>query len=337
MAVKKSNAMNAMNGMNGMNAMNAMNGMNGMNANNANGIGTGSRFLGMSPFKDPANPTEAAENWYWHTNQWPEANPVAFTGQGLNDGPVRIQDIYGKTDGPVYDQRYFSPLNWALSWLGEFSQSFQQWGHDYRPAWAQGGTGWNLGPEVEEELTELTLLIEYRPAVMGECIAQINNVEDAYRGILSYSRLTHPATSKLVGLAEECSTLAVMHFKRVYARQRPSQMSPMLMPPIDPPEHASFPSGHATQSQAMSMVLRELMPDLTANHFGQSAAAPRPPLVRDPLQDMADRIGRNREVMGLHYRSDSVAGQALGADVFDTLKNHMPGLAQLWVDAAAEW
>ena len=39
------------------------------------------------------------------------------------------------------------------------------------------------------------------------------------------------------------------------------------------------------------------------------------------LRVLADRIGRNREIAGLHYESDTAGGVALAQSVFDTLTN----------------
>ena len=43
-----------------------------------------------------------------------------------------------------------------------------------------------------------------------------------------------------------------------------------------------------------------------------------------PLRQMADRIARNREVLGLHYRSDSVAGKTLADRAFTTVMGGLP-------------
>ena len=60
---------------------------------------------------------------------------------------------------------------------------------------------------------------------------------------------------------------------------------------------AAFPSGHATESHLIARLLGIVLPD---KH-------PARPL----LLPLAHRIAINREVMGLHYRSDSEAGELL--------------------------
>src|SRR3954452_18457385 len=91
-----------------------------------------------------------------------------------------------------------------------------------------------------------------------------------------------------------------MYYKGLFQRPRPSMVWPPLLPPIAVPGHASFPSGHSTQAHLIQLCLKDVLanrPDLAT-------------LVDDALI-LADRIACNRELAGLHYRSDPVAGATL--------------------------
>jgi hypothetical protein len=44
----------------------------------------------------------------------------------------------------------------------------------------------------------------------------------------------------------------------------------------------------------------------------------------DALDVLAHRIARNREIAGLHYKSDSDAGEELAKYALDLLINHLP-------------
>jgi len=78
-----------------------------------------------------------------------------------------------------------------------------------------------------------------------------------------------------------------MHYKYQFDRPRPSQISPLLMPPIEVPGHASYPSGHATESWLLTGLLTEIMPAqaavplaLVAERWRATASAGSPLLVR---------------------------------------------------------
>jgi len=219
------------------------------------------------------------------------------------DPPVRLHQIYNNIQvaSPPFDERFTSPLNWALANIGGFCEAFD-WSTDYRPEWAknagdlndQSSSEWYDpagGPqEIADELNELAHLIEYRAGMIGEGLDQRSVIEDYFRGILTYNRQTHPNTSRLVGLAHEASTIGVMRFKLRYMRPRPSQLSPTLLPPIDPPEHGSFPSGHATQSFAIAFMLDHILDGLGVEGEHHSVAPPVDPrdeLLRNPFFDMA--------------------------------------------------
>jgi membrane-associated phospholipid phosphatase len=75
-----------------------------------------------------------------------------------------------------------------------------------------------------------------------------------------------------------------------------------LMPPVDSPGHASWPSDHAIEAYLLALCLKDVMPQAASE-----AACPE----ASPLARLAERIARNREVIGLHYPCDSRAGKQL--------------------------
>ena len=86
------------------------------------------------------------------------------------------------------------------------------------------------------------------------------------------------------------------------------------MPPIDVPGHASYPSGHATESYLLAGILKEVMPAEASMQTDVND------LDSTPLRRLAQRVARNREVLGLHYPSDSKAGRYLGDQSVGLLK-----------------
>jgi hypothetical protein len=192
----------------------------------------------------------------------------------------------------------------SIAVLGEFVEaevkekgSKKRWSdiHLETPMDGAGGKHKLTKHPLSEEIEELVRLIEYRPGVLSEALMQRDNMLDYWRAILSFSRNSHPATFELARAALKVAQFMAVRFKRKYDFPRPSQLSPALMPPIDPPGHASYPSGHATESYLLSAVMKLVMP--------KEAHA--------PLDRMAERVARNREVLGLHYPRDSMAGEVL--------------------------
>jgi acid phosphatase (class A) len=58
--------------------------------------------------------------------------------------------------------------------------------------------------------------------------------------------------------------------------------------------HPSWPSGHSLEGHMVALALAEVRPD-----------------AEDMLVALADRIGKNREIAGVHYRSDTYAGKEI--------------------------
>ncbi len=181
---------------------------------------------------------------------------------------------------------------------------------------AIAGTGAaNFPDALAAELQELTDLIPYRPSVQVEALAQQNAMLPYFSGILTFNLRSHPATVFLCVAALRIGSFQAMFYKNMFNRARPSRLSPNIMTiGGDPPAHASYPSGHATQSRLIARVLEQVMP---ADIVPMNGLARDP--TRGPLRMMADRIARNREVIGKHYPSDSAAGKLLGDRSFDIL------------------
>ncbi len=223
----------------------------------------GLRWPGTEGSKWPAMPTSEFRAADWDPYRWGVVATAQFAALPTSPG-----------DG--------TPL-----WLGLVTKA--QVAID--PAW--------LGPE----LRELHNLIEYRDGLMAEAVAQRHGIIGFFRGVLDFDVLSHRHTYLLCEAAMSVGQFLALHWKGAFRRARPSRLDPRLMPALDVPGHAAYPSGHALQAMLIALLLEQVLPPeiLTAD---PNAA---------PLRTLARRIGRNREALGLHYRSDTYFGQMLAA------------------------
>jgi hypothetical protein len=172
------------------------------------------------------------------------------------------------------------------------------------------------------ELRELGALVAARPTVMAEIVAQNNAILQYFRGILGFNIRAHPATTYLAIVAARIASFAVMHYKATFNRMRPSSVMPGLLPALSVPGHPAYPSGHATQAYLVAMCLEVVMPQARVMPSAVPQVMPAQFMPQyGPLRLMADRIARNREVAGLHYRSDTWAGLMLAAGCFQIMLN----------------
>lgn len=143
-----------------------------------------------------------------------------------------------------------------------------------------------------------------------ENIAMITSEGDPAKTVLQvFAEHGHlPDPKKSPGLEKfltEISTEVrwfVLREKWTFQRARPSQLDPSLDPVLPVPGHASYPSGHATESRALALVLARLDPACAASYLS-----------------LADAIGDRREIAGLHFPSDSRAGEFLADQIVSDL------------------
>jgi hypothetical protein len=99
----------------------------------------------------------------------------------------------------------------------------------------------------------------------------------------------------LLLVARKIGEYVAMGLKDIYKMRRPSQVYPLILPLIDPPDTPSFPSSHSLQAHLMSNAIKLALPR------GARTTA-------KALDHLADRVARNREIAGVHYDMDSKAG-----------------------------
>jgi len=180
----------------------------------------------------------------------------------------------------------------------------------------------NSAPQVRAELDELLALQVQRTRAQRRSIEDHREYAAVCQAILSSAHaeaVPAPRTRALLAHVEQDASLAVFHAKRRFGRARPHQLEPRLRPCIAVPGHPAYPSGHALQGYLVARVLALIFPDR-----GEDLAA------------AGALIGREREIAGLHYPSDSAASRALGAALFARLESNPKFVAE--VDGArAEW
>lgn len=110
----------------------------------------------------------------------------------------------------------------------------------------------------------------------------------------------------LMNIAAYDSAVACFYAKYTYWAIRPFQYDPEYTPVFTTPNHPSYPSAHSCVSMSMAAIL--------ANYF---------PVNAEELTALVKESSEARIWGGIHFRSDIVAGEALGMDVANAILAHV--------------
>jgi len=229
---------------------------------------------------------------------------------------------------PIINMSRFPDRNWSSEWyawlvLNEFVvatplDTIDPHNHVNWPnwiPWPASDANWqvlNGSAQVQDEINWLvTAAAEERADALGEVLSQSDEFISYFLNLMTARPAAYPKTTRVLAMTSLIGTSVAMYFKGAYQRPRPSQLCPALLPPIEVPGHASFPSGHSTQSHLLALIMQKVLQGL-----------PQGATMFDDLWTLADVIARNREIAGLHYRSDTEAGIAIATTVSEML----PGL-----------
>ena len=113
----------------------------------------------------------------------------------------------------------------------------------------------------------------------------------------------YPAIFKVLKSAENDAYVITSRLKKENARLRPFVQHPTLVVPLFPVADYSYPSGHASGSELQARLLGVLFPDRA-----------------EDLLKRARQIADGRVVAGVHYASDTEAGENLGDLIFQELE-----------------
>lgn len=173
---------------------------------------------------------------------------------------------------------------------------------------------------------ELELLHEYvslrntetQTAIESELdVTNITLGNASLKEVIDTAMYPHTATLLSKSLAE--FTVLVISEKNKFDRVRPSVLDETLTTTIEIPGHPAYPSGHASQSRLLALILADIHPENTENYIAD-----------------ANQVAKNREIAGVHYPSDSSAGQSLAEQYFAILKQKDWYQAQ-YAKAIEEW
>jgi acid phosphatase (class A) len=128
-----------------------------------------------------------------------------------------------------------------------------------------------------------------------------------FLGMLMIDPNRMPATNLLIRVARRIGEHVVMCLKGEepgFRCPRPSQLCSAIVPMIDPPATPSFPAGHSLQARLIAECLKAATPPIRPLHL---------------IDDLADRIGENRVIAGVHFPKDDLVGKAVGSWIYTAL------------------
>jgi len=185
------------------------------------------------------------------------------------------------------------------------------------------------------------LMLEDREHYLEEALAQADAAPQYYTALLGIAAGKKPWTKALMSYLVRVGEFVALHYKVHYNRPRPSTFDPGLTPPYGPPGHAAFPSGHSLQMHLMSFVLLQIAG--IALRVGPKPATwaslrlnePIPLGTDSALFWLAIRIAKNRERLGFHFESDSVAGRQIAVSLSQALMAGWDTVRQAYAAVAA--
>lgn len=198
------------------------------------------------------------------------------------------------------------------------------------------------GLDLPAELALLEARADLRPERAAEVLAQQRFNPTFWARILPLDAHRTPHTLALVQAGLLFSACVVQRVKAVVHHPRPAELSPRIQPMIPAPGFSSFPGLQATQAALVAGLLWVLVSRRGGGHAWGAT-------LKNMLDELAARIAENREVAGLHFHADSVAGKALGDKLLaamleakaQNVNAQRPqdghALAWLWQQAAVEW
>ncbi|MCJ2016902.1 phosphatase PAP2 family protein [Methylobacterium sp. E-065] len=158
----------------------------------------------------------------------------------------------------------------------------------------------------DDMIEELEMLIAFardkRASRTQEILDQDPGPPPYFAHMLMLSGSSHPNTLRLIDMADRVGLMIAMYFKAIFNRARPQQVFPALLPLVNSPPHPSFPSGHSLESHMIALALTDVTP------------ADGPALI-----SLANRIGENREIAGVHWPSDTNAGRSIAQQAYPLL------------------
>jgi len=162
----------------------------------------------------------------------------------------------------------------------------------------------------DDSIDDLRILaVTERPEAMGEILNQHQDQQLCFMQLLMMTASSHPATFFAMKLAARVGEVVMIRLKRQFNRPRPTQYYPALYPPVRVPGHGAYPAGHALIAHLTARVLIEITTPTTGTSPYEKS------LIR-----LADQIGFNRVIAGLHFRSDITEGAAAGVLTHTFLK-----------------
>jgi hypothetical protein len=146
-----------------------------------------------------------------------------------------------------------------------------------------------------------------------EIIEQAQSLGHAIHPVLAKADINHdlfarPEGKALIAWVADSVEPVIFINKRRFMRIRPWRVCGAKVVPMFPrteasedrlyPGHPSYPSGHATMAYVWAYLLKRCGADR-----------------KDQLAGIAAQIGKNREIAGVHFASDTAAGEALAKTI----------------------
>lgn len=179
----------------------------------------------------------------------------------------------------------------------------------------------NISEETQEELALLHTYTHKRTPEKIEEIESEIQLHTVQIGSSTVEKMleVHTQTDALITYSLELTEPMIVYQKKYFDRVRPSLLDPSLTVAIEIPNHPAYPSGHSTQIHLIQKILTDLDPQNS-----------------EVYKVVAERVARNREIAGVHYPSDSKAGEILAEELYKRLQNDEIFLS-LMTKAKQEW